>query len=235
MPTTSTRRVSKSAPRPPSRCIALPPIVLRQLERSFTHAASLQPQASLALADRLWQSAYQETLILSAAILGGLPVDFHETVIQRISSWATIDLPSSLVASLINLATRQIRQHSLQDWLNTVTTWLRQSDPAHQYFGLLALQPLIKDPQFENLPFIFRVITPFIQTPPSGYIPELVDILGDLAQRSPSETTYFFRQAITASTSIETLRLLRRALPSLPQAAQISLGPALRDPNDKIE
>ena len=164
MPITSTRQVSKFVPHPPCRCIAFLPFVLRQLERAFTHAASLQPQASLALADRLWQEAYQETLLLSAAILGGLPVDFHLTVIQRISSWATIDLPSSLVASLINLATRQVRQQSLQEWLSTVTTWLRQSDPAHQYFGLLALQPLIKDPQFENLPFVFRVITPFIQS-----------------------------------------------------------------------
>ena len=213
----------------------VPPIVLRQLERTFTHAAADQPQPGLALADTLWQQAHQETLLLSAAILGGLPVVFHPAVIQRISSWASIDLPSSLIFQLIDLATRQIRLHSLQNWLNTVTTWLQQETHAFHSFGLLALQPLIKDPQFENLPFVFRVITPYIQAPPAEFIPELVEILGSLAQRSPSETTYFFRQAINASSSSETLRLLRRALPFLPQTAQNSLGPILRESDTKNE
>ena len=40
----------------------VPPIVLRQLERSFTHAASDQPQPGLALADALWQQTHQENL-----------------------------------------------------------------------------------------------------------------------------------------------------------------------------
>ena len=207
----------------------VPPIVLRQLERSFTHAALEKPQPGLALADALWQQTHQENLALSAAILGGLPTAFHPAVIQRISNWASIDLPSNLASHLIDLATRQIRLHSLQGWLNTVATWLQGEDPAFHSFGLLALQPLIKDPQFENLPFVFRVITPYIQTPPAEFIPELVEILGNLAQRSPSETTYFFRQSIHASSAPETLRLLRRALPFLPQTAQSSLGPELRE------
>jgi len=209
----------------------IPPIVLRHMERAFSHAATDQPQTALAISDILWQHGYAETLDLAAAILGGLPKPYHPQVIQRLSTWVKLDLPAGLLTDLIELATRQVRLHSLADWLANLNEWLQAEQPATQQFALLALQPLIQDPKFENLPFIYRVMTPFIQNPPAGFVPELVDLIASLAQRSPAETTYFIRQLVTPSTSTETLRLLRRALPGLPEKARISLSPLLREPD----
>lgn len=207
----------------------VPPIVLRNLERSFSRTAAQQPQAGLDLAEILWQHGYSESLLLSAAILGGLPGPYHQLVIQRIFGWANMDLPASLVTRLIELATRQVRQHSLSDLLTKLSEGLNSDKPGLVQFSFLVLQPLIEDPKFENLPFVYRVITPFVQQPPADFLPELVDLIGSLATRSPAETTYFLRKLITPSSNQECLRLLRRALPSLPEAGRASLFPLLRE------
>jgi len=207
----------------------VPAIILRTLERALIHQTLNSPEAGSQLAEILWRHGYAETHQLAAAMMGSLPPPFHPAVIEQISSWKGLDLPSSHVAELIEMATRQIRSTSLPAWLAALETWLDSNDPNSRLLALQALLSLIQDERFENLPFIFRLIRPLIQSPPDPVVPDLASILHHLAIRSPGEATFFFRQAISGSPSPKTLRLLRRSLPSLPDSARASLTPLLRD------
>lgn len=211
----------------------VPAIVLRQMELAFTLKAAKEPEAALSIAEALWKHGFAETYELSAAILGILPSSYHLYNMKRIGLWAAEDLPASHLGKMIDLATRQIRIHSLADWQAQLATWLQSNHKDQQNVGLLGLLSLARDQKYQNLPYIFRNLLPLVENPPEYLVTDILDILETLAHRSPMETAFFIRQCVHSSTSAATYRLLRRALPALPPSNREALSPLLRDPDSR--
>jgi len=205
-----------------------PALVLRQLDQELLPLIRENAAAALALADVLWQDAMLEPRLVAITILGHTPLTPPEDVLQRLLSWARPEEEGILLSALLDAGSLRLRREQPKRWLELITHWIDQPDPAYQKIGVQALLVLSRDRSFENLPPVFSLLGPLLQAPPAPILPDLQAAVEALAGRTPTETTYLVRQALNLSTDPATARLIRRCLPAFPPGAQATLKTALQ-------
>lgn len=206
-----------------------PVVINRELESALKPLARSNPQASLPIIDALWATGIMEPCQLASALLGALPVENAEAVLDRIQTWSRLRDDPDLVNILHTKATETIRRENARLWLETLNNWFHSQDPALQKQSLLGLLPMINDPQMDNLPILFDFLEPILSNPDPHLVINLLTIVELLQARSETETVYFLKQIIRESKSEDLPRFIRRALPSFSEDAQMSLKTCLRE------
>ncbi len=201
----------------------VPPILLRQLEFQLAPHCRQNPKKALELADVLWKASHLEQKLVAAFILGQCPLNPIEAITERLLAWCIPDEDSTVLQAVLNQGSEEIRLVQPETWLSLILSWLERETPAYQKMGLNALLPLVQDRNFENLPPIYRLISPVVQNPSPVYQNELVDLIGVLAKREPVETAFFIRQSLNLGLPQSTLRIFRRCLPAFDDPTQASL------------
>lgn len=214
-------------PRPLIPIHHIAPIVQRQLEQDLGRLCQEHPAAALALVDLLWQDPYLEPRLLAAALLGQTPLQPADEILSRLLAWATPDLDDQLLDALLGPGSRRVRSEVPERWLTIIESWLSDLAADVQVIGLHALLPIIQDRSFENLPRIYRILSPVLQSAPAVLQNDLVRNLEALGKRAPAETAYFLRQMLNVSSTPVTVRLVRKCLPAFPKEAQDNLRRAL--------
>lgn len=204
------------------------PPVLRMLLQEITPLVQQDIQGGLALCDALWAEPYLECRLLAGMLLGQIPPRPPEEITHRLQRWTTTDLEFFLIEALLSNGIDQLHRQQPQVLLHMIEDWLSSTQTFRQQLGLRALLPLIKDPDFENLPVFFRLIQPLCQNAPVALRPDLLDVLAALAQRSPQETAYFLRQTLMFPDSPDTPWLIRQSLSRFPPEFQANLRLAAR-------
>jgi hypothetical protein len=87
---------------------------------------------------------------------------------------------------------------------------------------------LVSDPAWENLPAIFRLLQPLTEKPEPAWLNDLVVVFQKLAERSPSEVSYFLRQVLSRGENPMTGRLARKVASFLPEQMGERLKKAAR-------
>jgi hypothetical protein len=98
---------------------------------------------------------------------------------------------------------------------------------------LHSLLYLVEDPDFENLPAVFFLITPFLRSTPSSLRHDLVDLLEKLALRSPQETAFILRSAIGVTNNSDAAWLTRQMLSIFPPEIGNDLRQAMKNQTNK--
>jgi hypothetical protein len=88
---------------------------------------------------------------------------------------------------------------------------------------------LLEDQRFENLPLIFRWLSPLTRQTDFKTKPALIPVLRLMAQRSPQETAYFLRKILTSTENAHIPGLIRELLDHFPPHLQDSLRRQLRE------
>jgi hypothetical protein len=224
-----TRRPGKSgAPPPLLQAYQVPKPVMRQIWQEFKPHIDEAPQAGFVLADALWAENNLECRILAVQILGRLPVIPPDGVVRRLSSWVTEEADQSLQKLLLTTGAARLRQDAPDQVFRLSKTWLNSTDRYVPRLGLQILLPIIEDPEFDNLPFIYRLLRPLTLRLPSGERPYFLQAIKALAQRSPQETVFFLRENLTGRQDTELAALIRRSLNFFPDDLQASLRESLR-------
>jgi hypothetical protein len=206
----------------------LPPLVSRQLELELAAFSRTRPEEALAVIDRLWADSYLEPRLYSILMLGQIPLRQAESVLERLNAWARPDEQRIILEALLEKGTLRLRREGADALLELYEQWLTQNDVARQVLGLKALLPLVADKDFENLPPVFAMLFPLVSRAPTALFIDLSAVLSKLAERTPTETVYFFRQLLSSPIGKNTPRLARRILPSLPPELQAGLKAALK-------
>jgi hypothetical protein len=107
--------------------------------------------------------------------------------------------------------------------------WLESKDSYDQVFGLESLLPMIKDPDFDNLPKLYDLLSLIISSPRTRVLSPLQKVIEALAVRSPVETVYFLKSVLAQPHSSELPRLFRRMLTVFPPEQAQSLRLVLRE------
>ena len=210
------------------RAYNVPRQVLRQIEGDLAPKAAVDPERALALADVLWQEEWLECRLLAIAILGEIPPDPPERVVERIQAWGReCGQDRQLDASLM-VGLAQLRKESPELFLRILGDWITSPDLASQKVGLRVVPPLVKDASFENLPAIFHLIAPLVRNVDTGLEVDLLEVLHALAQRSPQETAYFLRQSLIISDRPGVTSLVWQSLHSFPPEIKANLRELLR-------
>lgn len=206
-----------------------PKVINRELEQNLKPRAISQPEETLKVIDLLWSTGTFEPCQLATALLGALPVNYADSVLERIEKWSQKGENPDLTAILHNKGTETLRREQPKSWLQTLSRWYQSKDPALQKMSLMGLHPLLNDPEFNNLPIIFDFLQPVIARADPHLTYTLLTIIEKLAQKSESETVFFLKQLIKKSKTPDLPRMIRRALPFFSEAAQLSLKSCLRE------
>jgi len=205
-----------------------PPQVIGQVWRELMPLIKRQPADVLPLCDVLWAEPNFDFQLLSARLLGQVPVNPPDPVIDRLNSWVDQGLDNQVLDGLFEFGTVRLQQDAAGKLLELVSSWVGSSSPHVQQAGLRALLPIINQSGSENLPSIFRMLTPFLRVAPTSLRPDILMVLAALAHCSPSETAYLLHQNLSAPDNPDTAWFIRKVLDEFPSDAQIGLHIALK-------
>jgi hypothetical protein len=201
-----------------------PPAILKQIENEIGPLAASNPDNALDLADHLWDEGWLEMRLLAATLLGKLPPQ-EQRLLPRLTAWTNQVRDSSVRAALLTTSLTRLRLETPERFLVLVGEWLNPERQRMWSNGIQALLPLIRDPEFNNLPPVFDILAHVVETAPGTLQNDLADVLNALYDDSPTETIHFLRQVLTESDSPMTATTLRRIFPLLP----FELAEAVRD------
>jgi hypothetical protein len=209
-----------------------PPVVLRQIEMELGPLAEQRPIQALELADALWDEGWLETRLLAAFLLGRIPPQ-EERLLARLTAWMQAVRDPSVRAALLTTSLTRLRNETPDLFLVLVREWLHPARQRMWSNGIQALVPLVKAPDFDNLPPVLDIVEPIFKASPAALQFDLQELIKALYQASPNETVFFLQQIIAKTKNPLPAVALRQMSPELPEELQISLREILRSQKHK--
>jgi hypothetical protein len=203
--------------------------VLRQIEQELAPLAKNQPHEAENLIKVLWEANSLESRLLAAFLLGSMPSDQAIPSLRLLPAWLNRSSDKEIRNALLTTALTRLRKEKPDTFFVILEGWLKSAHPTWQVWGLQALIPLLRDPHFENLPAIFRIIRPAVEAAGPITQLDLQACLAALERVSLIETAVFLRDIIQSNPRPMMLRILRRVLPGLSQELQETLRETLRE------
>jgi hypothetical protein len=205
-----------------------PAPVMRQVWVELNQQMNLHPECILPLCDALWAEANFDLQLLAARLLGQVPIEPPQPVLERLQSWVRADLNNRLLDGLLEHGLHQFRLQAPNQVLDLVAGWLASSDSVLKQVGLRLLLSLVNNSSPENLPAIIQLLTPYLRLTPSRLRSDVLAVLAALAQVSPAETAYAMRQSLSAPDHPDTAWLIRQVLDEFPEEMQKGLKDAMK-------
>jgi len=217
-----------SQPQPFIPMYHLPDPVMRQLKLDLKPRIIEDPESSFKLADELWQDDFFEVRQLAIFFLDSIPVKDPEPILKRLKDWVVPELDQILTTELLSIGLHNLQSKFSRAWETFIETFLSNDNPKMVALGLEGLQESLKSPAFDNLPAIYRMVSPVIRNPHPLFFNALLNMMEALVSESPKETAYFIRQAMAVSDSPGTERIIKQSLQFFPKEMQQELKLTLK-------
>lgn len=217
-------------PSPLVESFRIPPPVLKETLYELKPYIIAKPPAALNLCQSLWKKPILEYKLLAAEILGQIPPNPPQPVLQIIRDWLEDKPDDLLLNALLDQGLFRLRNEHIAVLIDQIKAWFSQEEVFYHRCGLWAICYTALDPKFHDLPTLFHLITPFIRAAPAELRPDVLNILRELAHHAPQETAFLLRQNVSRSQSTETAWLTRQLLSEFPPLVQESLRAVLRSP-----
>ncbi len=211
----------------------LAPIVMQHLQKQFSALAKTKPELALEYADQLWLEDLYESRFFSAVILGSLPLTYNHKIIDRFVTWGSKTSDKEIHQVLFKYGTQNIKQSSATKWLDIIQNWVDSGGIPQAITAIYALQTLINDPSFINLPKVFRIITPLFSLNNRKITTGLTLLIDDLALINPNETSHYLSNILLSTSYSTPKQIIRKSLKSFPVDEQKILWTALSNLPDK--
>ncbi len=211
----------------------LAPIVMHHLQQQLSSLAKTKPELALEYADHLWLEDLYEAKFFSAVILGSLPVAYNSEIIERFVAWGSKTSDKEIHQILFKYGTQNIKQSSSTKWLDTIQSWVDSTGVPQAITAIYALQTLINDPSFINLPKVFRILTPLFSMNNRKITTGLTLLVDDLALVNPIETSHYLSNLLLSSSYSTPKQIARKCLKSFPVDEQKKLRTALSNISDE--
>ena len=211
------RKKPATAPAAALRTYRTPAVVVRQIEQGLTTLATAteNSEATLDLADRLWDEGWLETCLLAAFLMGCIPPR-EERLLARLTAWTAQVRDPELRSRLLDSSLVRMRKQAPTMFLDLLREWLRPERGRMWADGIQAAISAVSDPDFGNLPLLLDVIRPVVEAAPSGLQLDLEELILALYTTSPTETSYFIRQVLLETKNPMTAITFRRMSPNFP-------------------
>ena len=208
--------------------------VLRQIESELAVLAEKQPDEAITLSDTLWEADSLESRLLAAYLLGNLPSGRAISALTRLPARLNQSTDKEIRTALLTDALARLRRERPEAFFSLLEGWLASAQSALQIWGLQALIPLLQDPQFENLPAVFRSLRPAILAAGPAIQLDFQACVAALERVSLTETTAYLREIIRGNPEPLMLRIFRRILPGLSPELQEALRETLREQSNQV-
>lgn len=227
--TNRTKRSSQIAQRIDLPSYHTPGPVLRKIERELVPRINQFPAQGVLLAKELWKNGSLEYRLIAARITGMLPPTDAMPLLTHIPEWLTQTTNKVLHRSLLTDGLSRLRTENPSAFFSLVEDWLKSSRVSYQTWGLQALLPELREPDFQNLPAVFRILRPAVLRISPATQLDIQAVLCALETISLTETTIFLRELLENNLPASFFTVFRRMLPAFSSELQSSLRMKLRD------
>jgi hypothetical protein len=224
--------------RPVLMSYEVPPPLMKHLQFEMALQAEDTPEPALLIADGLWAEQSIETRQLGTRLLGAVDSQPAE-ITARLERWAKENQEPILVPELEHEGTRTLAAKYPDQLVEFAKRLLGSKDALKQGLALGALQSLLTDTGYSNLPMIFDLLAGAIETAERHLRPNFAELLSLLARRSPQETEYFLQQCLSGDDKVGkanvgranqgTAWIARQAMKALPEDSRARLRRALEE------
>ena len=140
-----------------------------------------------------------ESRLLAAFLLGNLPPAPAISALAILPAWLNQATDKEIRMALLTNALARLRREKPEEFFSILEDWLESPQPTSQVWGLQALIPLLQDPQFENLPAVFRILRPAILAAGPATQLDLQACLAALERVSLTETVAYLREIVRSN------------------------------------
>lgn len=224
----TSRAGQTGAPRPLVRAYNVPRYLLQYISREVCMRAAVEPEAGLALAQEMWRQEYLELRLIAAAMLGSIPPETPETVLEVVDTWLAGMPEERLLRAILTDGLSGMRRLQPQVLLAKIDSWNNSRSRYLRKAGLAALAILAASPTGEIQPQVFEMLQPLVYQLPDDLKQDVLDLVRSLARSLPAETAFLLRQGLNTPNNAKPAWVLRNALSSFPEAVQPGLREALR-------
>ena len=207
-----------------------PAPVLRQIQSELIPLVESYPTQAVVLVNALWKEKYLEARILAAWLLGSVSPSEAIPSLAHLPAWLSQSTDKKVRETLLRDSLARLRHENPEALFAILEDWLKSPRGSYQVWGLQALIPIVSDPRFQNLPVIFRILRPAVQSAGPLTQLELKALLATLEQVSLTETVAFLREIINSNPSPSVNRILKRIIPGLSAELQSALKTMIREP-----
>lgn len=205
-----------------------PTMVLKQVHLECAPLAKDKPQLALDVVDQLWPRRILEPRQLAARLLGAIPAPDSAQITERIRTWNTENHEAQLLAELGQEATRDLRERQAAILLAFISTLFAEANWRHPALGLIALEALLSEGNYQDLPSVFSLLSKFPFDPEKRLRPYWLDAYKALVLQSPKETLYHLQQRLNQAPESSILWLMRQLQDQFSGEEQAALRAALR-------
>lgn len=206
----------------------VPGLLIRQIVLGLDDVLEADPAYTLDIAERLWARGFFEPRLLAIHFLGYTWSE-KDRFVNVSAAWMAATNDESLIEAFFSHGLADFAAENPQAYLDLAEGWLQANQVTQKAAGLRALETLVRQPAFDNIPRCFRLVAPLVRQPSEALRPELSGVLSELGERSPAETAYFYLDIMESSLSPQTASLIRHGLESLPSEQQQRVREWLRE------
>jgi hypothetical protein len=171
-----------------TRVFGVPKPVMRVLRHDLRDRVADQPILAQQVATILWEAGYRETRQLASALLA---IQDDIKILHQTQTWVLECDDRFVMKTLANHGFANMRSGNAADFLGEARKWLTSPDKRLRLFALIALRYAVEDPEFEDLPTVFRLLERVAGRVRGESRQALIDLVIALARRSPPEATRF--------------------------------------------
>lgn len=187
--------------------------VIHQIESDLEKLGDQKPEAAVNLVLALWKASYYEARILAAFLLGTIPPNSAMTILSGLPEWLYETKDQEVKNALLSAALARLRKENPRVLLLLISEWLQSPGPKTQTWGLHAFVPLIKLLGYDDLPQIFNILRPAIESVSTTTQTDIQSCISTLYTISPSEAIHYiseiFQQTSDQKKRLNYLRLFR--------------------------
>ncbi len=198
--------------------------VLLQIENTIEKLGDQNPEAAINLTKTLWKASFYESQLLSAFIIGTIPPASTISLLTNLPEMLYETKDQGVKNALLTSGLARIRKENPQVMLLLIKEWLNAPGQNTQTWGLFAILPLIQQLGYDELPQVFEILRPAIETVSPYTQKEIQACINSVYRISPVETIHYLTEIIHETKDNQIFRIFRRIIRGLPSDAQKELS-----------
>ncbi|MEJ2446709.1 MAG: DNA alkylation repair protein [Anaerolineales bacterium] len=187
-----------------------PAPVLRALEIELNEQQEQGQAAGIILAEALWDEPWVEFRQLAVFVLGSLPAENADKILKRIKRWLDDCTAEDIRRLVMTQGMGNLATENPQACLKFIQELVESGTKADQQAALFGLGLFAADPDFLNLPPLYKTLDQILSSEESGLVKEITALLRLLIERYEQETAFFLEQQLSGKPQPRVLRVVRQ-------------------------
>ncbi len=192
--------------------INVPDLVLEKIVETFPTLAQDFTENAITILDALWVREELEFKLLALNLLLCLPSSKTDEINRRLPLWIT-STDEEILHSVILTQIPFSRKETSPSMQLFIERMINTGDPELRRLAFRTLSKVIEQKKFFNLPWVFNLITPFVEEASIKSYGQLNPLMSALIKKSEIETAAFLCEMYIHTNSEKAKKYIRKITP----------------------